>query len=154
MFKIVAGGQTGVDRAALDCAIKLNIIHSGYCPKDRKSEDGSISKKYNLIETHSNQYNFRTRLNVINSDATLILFWDNISGGTKYTLECCKKLIKPIFSINMNEEKKSILILHWIKKYSVKTLNIAGPREDGSNIYNQSKLFLESLFNKLIKGNI
>ena len=78
MFKIVSGGQTGVDRAALDCALKLNIIHSGYCPKDRKADDGPISEKYHLIETKSNKYYSRTRMNVKHSDATLILFWDNI----------------------------------------------------------------------------
>ena len=70
---IVSGGQTGVDRAALDWAIEKGWPHGGYCPKGRIAEDGLIPGKYNLKEIKSGKYRIRTRLNVIHSDATLIL---------------------------------------------------------------------------------
>ena len=70
---IVSGGQTGVDRIALDWAIERGCPHGGYCPKGRIAEDGVIPRKYNLMETESSKYPVRTRLNIIHSDGTLIL---------------------------------------------------------------------------------
>ena len=85
-------------------------------------------------------------MNVEHSDATLILFWNNIFGGTYYTIKCCIELSKPLKKINMINLNNSKIISNWINKNSIKTLNIAGPREDGSNIYQQSLQFLEYIF--------
>ena len=71
--KIVSGGQTGVDRAALDFAIRHGIAHGGYCPKGRRSESGRIAEKYQLTECASPDYAMRTALNILHSDGTLIL---------------------------------------------------------------------------------
>jgi hypothetical protein len=71
--KIISGGQTGVDRAALDAAIELGIPHGGHCPRGRRAEDGRIPDRYQLTETDSAQYRVRTERNVLDADATLIL---------------------------------------------------------------------------------
>ena len=70
---IVSGGQTGVDRGALDAAIAAGIPHGGWCPRGRLAEDGPIAAQYQLRETRSAKYYIRTRKNVLDSDATLIL---------------------------------------------------------------------------------
>ena len=73
--KIISGGQTGADRAALDVAIKLGIRHGGWIPKGRKTEDGPLSDKYQLQEMPTASYPARTEQNVIDSDGTLIIFF-------------------------------------------------------------------------------
>jgi len=70
--RIVSGGQTGADRAALDWAIAHGIPHGGWCPKGRKAEDGMSQAKYELIETPSTDYVQRTELNVRDSDGTVV----------------------------------------------------------------------------------
>src|SRR3954447_2385050 len=87
--KIVSGGQTGVDRAALDFAIRRGIPHGGYCPKGRRSESGRIAAKYKLSECASPDYAMRTALNVVHSDGTLILARGRLEGGTQRTVDLC-----------------------------------------------------------------
>jgi hypothetical protein len=91
---IVSGGQTGVDRAALDWAIEKGWPHGGYCPKDRIAEDGMIPIKYNLKETKSSKYPVRTRLNIIHSDATLILSPLPLTGGTALTAKYAEEEVE------------------------------------------------------------
>lgn len=79
--KIVSGGQTGVDRAALDAAIALGIPHGGWCPRGRLAEDGRIPDSYRLLEADSPEYHVRTELNVVHSDGTLILFVGSSDRG-------------------------------------------------------------------------
>ena len=85
IIKIVSGGQTGVDQAALDVAITNGLDHGGWCPAGRRSEDGVIPLQYRLTETETSDYAIRTRRNVVESDGTLILFQAKISGGTQLT---------------------------------------------------------------------
>ena len=73
MVTIVSGGQTGADRAALDWAIQNGHPHAGHCPAGRRAENGTIPLKYKLHETDSMSYAHRTRLNIEQSDATLIV---------------------------------------------------------------------------------
>ena len=82
LSKIISGGQTGVDRAALDAAIMLNITIGGFCPKGRRAEDGIIPDKYNLYETKNIKYSERTKQNIQHSQGTLILYWDTITNGS------------------------------------------------------------------------
>ena len=145
--KIISGGQTGVDRAALDIAIELKIPHGGYCPKDRQAEDGIIPSKYNLIENDSIKYSDRTRQNVESSEGTLILHTGIISNGTEITKEYCIKRVKPLMILNILSESKSCRLNfnHWLKKNSINILNVAGPKESVGAIYNVSKNVLRHL---------
>lgn len=78
---IRSGGQTGVDRAALDWAIAHDIAHCGWCPKGRTANDGPLPAHYELQETDSSGYSKRTRLNVRDADATLIIYQGTLEGG-------------------------------------------------------------------------
>src|SRR4030042_3461464 len=93
--RIISGGQTGVDRAALDVAFELDIPCGGWCPKGRKAEEGPIDTRYPLQETVSVRYPIRTERNVRESDGTLILTWGKPSGGTALTIKFAQKNKKP-----------------------------------------------------------
>jgi predicted Rossmann-fold nucleotide-binding protein len=141
--KIVSGGQTGVDRAALDAAIELNITHGGWCPKGRKAEDGIIDSSYSLIETVTDNYIERTRLNVEDSDATLILYTGTLEGGTKYTYDHATKIKKPVLLCDINNKNQIKDIIYWIATNKIQVLNIAGPRESKlPGIYLKSRHFI------------
>ena len=92
--KIISGGQTGVDRAALDAAIKLAIAHGGSIPKGRITEDGPLPDTYNLKETRSSSYAERTAKNVQDADGTLIISRGQLTGGSEYTREMAVKLVR------------------------------------------------------------
>ena len=141
---IISGGQTGVDRATLDLAIELGIPHGGHCPKGRRAEDGIFPSKYNLIEHAEAQYAGRTLENVLSSDGTLILHIGIISNGTALTKEFCIQREKPILIINILDDLNlsRLNFNRWMKENFIKTLNVAGPRESKSEIYNISKDFL------------
>ncbi|MDQ6972658.1 MAG: putative molybdenum carrier protein, partial [Mariprofundaceae bacterium] len=95
--KVVSGGQTGVDRAALDAAMVLGVEVGGWCPRGRRALDGEIAAKYPLSETRGRSYQTRTKWNVRDSDATLILCRDEPSGGTALTIKYCEQLGKPFY---------------------------------------------------------
>lgn len=132
---IVSGGQTGVDRAALDVAIKLNIPHHGWCPKGRKAEDGIIAKHYLLQETDTDDYSERTKLNIRDSDGTLVLVpsWPTkVTDGTHLTIQEVKKQKKPYLIINLSQEYQPDEYVDWVEKNKIHILNVAGPRESQS----------------------
>lgn len=130
--EIVSGGQTGVDRAALDVAIFLEIPHGGWCPKDRIAEDGTIPLHYNLRETDSRDYAVRTERNVVDSDGTLILYDGTLSGGTKLTMHLAKKFQRPYLLVDLTETPAPGTVQKWIEKHGLRRLNVAGPRETTS----------------------
>jgi hypothetical protein len=128
--KIVSGGQTGADRAALDAALENNFPIGGYCPGNRMAEDGPIDKKYNLAEIDGG-YPQRTRMNVENSDGTLIFYQADLAGGTEQTLAFCIHAQKPYKLIDIDlasEETAAGIILEFIEKNSIGVVNVAGPR--------------------------
>ena len=94
--RIISGGQTGVDRAALDAAIELGIPHGGWCPRGRRAENGVIPSRYQLKEIEGIDYSERTRRNIVESDATLILTSGPLQGGTLLTFNLCIKLSRPV----------------------------------------------------------
>ncbi|MCK4678633.1 MAG: putative molybdenum carrier protein [Bacteroidales bacterium] len=145
--KIISGGQTGVDRAALDFSLKNNIVCGGFCPKERKAEDGTISDKYPLIETSSSNYAFRTEKNVQVCDGTLIFYHKTLDRGTSLTLKLLKKHHKPFFEIDLSCESDKKLIVEWLINHQIKILNISGPRESHCpGIYEMTLKMLEKIF--------
>src|SRR6516225_9704134 len=116
MLKIISGGQTGVDRAALDVAMQLGIPCGGFCPKGRKSEDGIIPEKYPLIETATDNYPERTELNIKTSDGTVILFIKVLDRGTQLTGELCKRHRKPFLLIDLADEIEHRDVKSWLEK--------------------------------------
>ena len=98
---IVSGGQTGVDRAALDFAAERGYAMDGWCPKERRAEDGPIPARYPLRETPTRNYPERTAWNVRDSDGTLVLCRGALSGGTALTVECAENQRKPYFVIDL-----------------------------------------------------
>jgi len=131
--KIVSGGQTGADRAALDWALRHNIAHGGWCPKSRLASDGPLDLVYQLQETESAGYRQRTKLNVAGSDATLIFNIGAIDGGTLATVRFAESFKKPHLVIQLDiasTEEASFQINTWLIHGNFATLNIAGPREE------------------------
>lgn len=126
--KIVSGGQTGVDRAALDVAIQLGIEHGGWCPRGRRSEDGPIDPQYDLKETTSTDYAERTEQNVRDSDGTLILYRTRLQGGTLLTHRLAKRLAKPSLRVRIDRPVQFAQIVDWLQSHHIRVLNVAGPR--------------------------
>jgi Circularly permutated YpsA SLOG family len=132
LMKIISGGQTGVDRGALDAAIALGIEHGGWCPRGRQAEDGRIPDCYRLDETDSPDYPMRTERNVVDSDATLIFYRGQISGGTLLTLRLAEEHQRPFSTVDLDSPVSPGEIRKWLKKHDVDVLNVAGPRESQS----------------------
>ncbi len=127
--KIISGGQTGVDRAALDFAIEHDIPHGGWCPKGRKSEDGPLEPKYRVTETPSASYPQRTEWNVRDSDGSVIFsIAPTLTGGSKKTIEFAIKLKKPWLHLYEGAASPEIALSKFIREHKIATLNVAGPQ--------------------------
>jgi hypothetical protein len=127
--KIVSGGQTGADRAALDWAIANGIEHGGWCPKGRKAEDGPIPVRYELRETESAHYLVRTEKNVMTSDATLIVTMkSDLTGGSLRTANFARRHRKPFLHVHKGEPEPGKKLSDFVKAHHIQTLNVAGPR--------------------------
>jgi hypothetical protein len=116
--KIISGGQTGADRAALDVALKFSIPHGGWIPKGRKAEDGTLSDKYQLQEMPTSSYPARTEKNVLDSGGTVIFSRGKPTGGTDYTRKMVLKHKKRMLHIDLNiatSYDAASLILSWIR---------------------------------------
>jgi hypothetical protein len=153
--KIISGGQTGVDRAALDIALKHGIDCGGWCPGGRLDEFGRIPGRYPLKELEQGDkegrtldcaggletaapwekrgvFAERTLANVRDSDGTIITYCDQLRGGTEYTVECCKQLQRPHQLIDASKvpaEAATKLISDFVRKHKIGILNVAGPRQ-------------------------
>jgi hypothetical protein len=136
-MKIISGGQTGSDRAALDTAIKLGLDYGGSIPKGRLAEDGQIDpiKYADLTELESDSYLVRTRKNVEDADATLVFSDGALTGGTQKTIELVQEFQKPYLHVNFKSASVHDAIAEiaeWLNVIHPKVLNVAGPRESGS----------------------
>lgn len=129
--KIISGGQTGADRAGLDFAIEVGIEMGGWCPKGRKAEDGRVPDVYPLVETSSADYLERTRLNVENSDGTLVVFLPPLKGGSARTVQFAQDARKHSLVVQCTREVESAAadVRRWIESNNIRTLNVAGSRE-------------------------
>ena len=145
-MKILSGGQTGVDRAALDVALDLSLACGGWCPKGRRAEDGPIADRYPLVEAETADYAERTRRNVQDSDGTLVLTCGEPTGGTALTIQFAKREQRPHLVIDIQGEPPAAALLDWCREHAIKTLNIAGPRDDDtSDIYHRAHAFLHTV---------
>lgn len=147
MHCVVSGGQTGVDRAALDVALRLDISHGGWCPQGRRAEDGRIARRYRLRETDERDYSIRTERNVVDSDGTLILYRTKISGGTEFTYRMTCKHQRPCMMVDLTRESCPKTVRDWLVSAAIGVLNVAGPRERTSpGIYAMAEQFLYQVF--------
>ena len=131
-MKIVSGGQTGVDRAALDVALKHGIHTGGWCPDGRLDEFGRIPDRYPLREMERGSFTDRTWQNVKDSDGTIIIYPGTLSGGTEQTVRFCIQQHRPhllIDASNTPPDKAAKLIVDFVRKNQIGTLNVAGPRQ-------------------------
>ena len=144
--KIISGGQTGVDRAALDFAIRYGIPHGGSVPAGRLAEDGVIAESYDMTEIEGG-YRQRTKQNVIDSDGTLILTSGELEGGSLATRDFAVRLGKPHLVVRLDRKSRDRIAgetLRWISNKGIRILNVAGPRESKRpGIYEQAMDYLE-----------
>lgn len=133
--KLISGGQTGADIAALDVAIRYDFPHGGWCPKGRKSLEGPIPARYNLFETPSASYLQRTEWNVRDSDGTVVFtLAEEVSGGSLRTIGFAKKHKKPCLHLSregglFGYRDRSELLLDFVQEHRILRLNVAGSRE-------------------------
>jgi hypothetical protein len=130
-LKIVAGGQTGVDRAALEWALANGVPHGGWCPKGRQAEDGVIPPQFQLRETGSSNYSIRTRRNVRDSGGTAIFSERaELTGGTQETADFAKEIGKPLLHLvsSIGIDEAATQLNAFLKEHGIVVLNVAGPR--------------------------
>lgn len=151
--KIISGGQTGADRAALDFAIEHNIPYGGWVPKGRKTEDGSLPLKYHLQEMPTENYSKRTLQNVLDADGTMIVSHGLLTGGSALTREFAIQHKKNWIHIDLRTvtlKEAAEMIILWLTENKIRILNIAGPKAGKDpKIYDAT---LQLLNETMIKG--
>jgi Circularly permutated YpsA SLOG family len=147
--KIISGGQTGADIAALDVAIKFNIDHGGWIPKGRQTENGPLPMKYQLNEMDTIDYKERTKQNIKDSQGTVIISRGKLNGGSRLTQVYAKSIGKPNCYIDLlkcEEFEAAIILKSFIEKNKIQILNVAGPRlSNHPGIYMDVKIILETM---------
>jgi len=150
-LQIISGGQTGVDRAALDFALDKGLIAGGWCPLGRSAEDGIINYRYALSSTFSYNFLARTEMNVLNSDGTLLIFTEEPDTGTDNTRLYAQMHEKPLFIWKLGQNKNPDHFSHWMRKHSIEVLNIAGPRASNEPfVYEQTLELLGVLLKEFV----
>lgn len=155
-LKIISGGQTGVDRAALDAALDVGAACGGFVPAGRRAEDGRIPDRYPVIEIESKKYAVRTKGNIEASDGTLIVYRGELTGGTALTWRHAANHGNPVLSINVDDaehakvEGAATAVAAFVAEHDIAVLNVAGRRASqdadlGAYAYDVVKTLLVSL---------
>ncbi len=151
--KLVSGGQTGVDRAALDLALEVGLACGGWCPQGRRAEDGPIPARYPLVETGSPRYPVRTAWNVRDADATLVLCRGEPDGGTRLTVSEAVKKRRPYRVVDLADPEDPCEVAAWLEAGGVRILNVAGPRESSApGIHRESLAYLRAVIATVGEG--
>jgi len=132
--RIISGGQAGADRAALDAALDAGFPCGGLCPLGRLAEDGPLPERYPLRELDSPRYRDRTRRNVLDSDATVIIAFGDLTRGSALTRRYAEEAGKPVLALDASRhsvDQAAALLTAFVADHSVRTLNVAGPRASG-----------------------
>lgn len=155
-WKIVSGGQTGVDQGALLAAIDLELDWGGWAPKGWRAEKGGIPEKFRekMTEHSSANYIVRTRQNVVDSHATLIITQAYpLTGGTLRTQGFCEDVGRSHFVISPGELNAVEKTRNWLRQFYDEryptpfVLNVAGPRESKTpGIQEQVRHFVKEVF--------
>ncbi len=150
--KIISGGQTGADRAALDFAIDHDMPYGGSVPKGRRTEDGRLPVKYHLQEMPTGDYSKRTLQNVLDSDGTVIVSHGFLTGGSALTREFAIQHKKHWIHIDLKElplQEAAESLSSWLQENEIKVLNVAGPKAGKDpKIYEATSQLLEETLNK------
>lgn len=142
-LRIVTGGQTGVDRAALDVGLGRGLNVGGWCPAGRRAEDGPIPEHYPLTETDSEEYADRTRRNVEDAAVLLVLTEGPLAGGTALAVEVARRLGRPRLIVDLLSIPAATHVVNWLREHKASVVNVAGPRESSApGIYERAAVFV------------
>jgi hypothetical protein len=151
--EIRSGGQTGVDRAALDAAMAHGIPYAGWIPRHRRAEDGRVPARYTaLVETPDDAYETRTAWNARDADATLVITIGDLSGGSLLTVEIAGRLGRPhlVIDLDAQDPERAVAAVHaWLAALPQPVrLNVAGPRAGNTpGIYGRARALLDGVLN-------
>jgi len=147
--KIISGGQTGADQAALDVAVKYNIPYGGWIPRGRRTEAGPLASRYHLSVMPTSDYRDRTLQNILDSTGTAILYRVRLTGGSRLTRELAQNEGKPCLAVNLAARdpfETAVILQSFVEEYRIDVLNVAGPRASHDpDIYMDVKMALEIL---------
>src|SRR4051812_9564241 len=144
--RIISGGQTGVDRAALDVALALGLPCGGWCPQGRRAQDGPPHPRYPLTENPRSGYPQRTQWDGRDSDGPLTLTRGQPAGGPAYTVEVAVRLRNPYLVVDLAAPPRPEDVHTWAREHGIQILNVAGPRASSMpGIYTQAAAFLRML---------
>jgi hypothetical protein len=156
--KIVSGGQTGADRAALNFALEHGIPHGGWCPRGRLAEDGTIDARYVMTETPSADPAQRTEWNVRDSDGTVIFsIARKLTGGSQLTAAFAHLHHKPCLHLSRRRDgaQSAEKLRGFLEAHRIKVLNVAGPRQSGeSDVGKFARQILEEILGGKCAGNL
>jgi len=139
--KIISGGKPGVELAALDAAIRLDIPHEGWCYRNRKTDGGVLPERYNVREIKNPSYFERLKKNIIDSDGTVVLTYGQLAVGSKAVKDLADKHNKPLLDVNLGKHSLNhivSLIREWMTNHEIDTIYFTGSktgRGRGNKIY-------------------
>lgn len=150
-MRVISGGQTGVDRGALDAAMDVGVPVGGWCPAGRRDENGKLPQRYAFLkETPQPGYIQRTLWNIRDADVTLILHQGSMGPGTRSTQRLCREKKKEFRVVDMTESTALVVALRFYQDHQVATLNVAGPRESISpGVQERTRAFMRDLLTEL-----